>query len=44
MKPQPEVSNQEVLAGLVERVTYHGRVFLYSQGHSRHLPAADMSA
>src|SRR5438046_6196771 len=23
MKPQPEPSNQEVLAGLVERVTYH---------------------
>ena len=23
MKPQPEASNQEVLAGLVERVTYH---------------------
>src|SRR6516165_2725921 len=23
MKPQPETSNQEVLAGLIERVTYH---------------------
>jgi exodeoxyribonuclease V alpha subunit len=23
MKPQPEASSQEVLAGLVERVTYH---------------------
>ena len=23
MNPQPEQSNQEVLAGLVERVTYH---------------------
>jgi hypothetical protein len=23
MKPQPESSNQEVLAGLIERVTYH---------------------
>ena len=23
MKPQPELSTQEVLAGLVERVTYH---------------------
>ena len=23
MKPQPETANQEVLAGLVERVTYH---------------------
>ena len=23
MKPQPEASNQEVLAGLIERVTYH---------------------
>ena len=23
MKPQPEPSTQEVLAGLVERVTYH---------------------
>src|SRR3984893_5123985 len=23
MRPQPESSNQEVLAGLVERVTYH---------------------
>ncbi len=23
MKPQPEASKQEVLAGLVERVTYH---------------------
>jgi len=23
MKPQPESSTQEVLAGLVERVTYH---------------------
>jgi hypothetical protein len=23
MKPQPEASTQEVLAGLVERVTYH---------------------
>jgi exodeoxyribonuclease V alpha subunit len=23
MKPQPEVANQEVLAGLIERVTYH---------------------
>jgi exodeoxyribonuclease V alpha subunit len=23
MKPQPEASDQEVLAGLVERVTYH---------------------
>jgi hypothetical protein len=23
MKPQPEPSNQEVLAGLIERVTYH---------------------
>ena len=23
MKPQPETSTQEVLAGLVERVTYH---------------------
>ena len=23
MKPQPESSNQEVLAGLVERITYH---------------------
>jgi exodeoxyribonuclease V alpha subunit len=23
MKPQPEASRQEVLAGLVERVTYH---------------------
>ena len=23
MKPQPEASNQEVLAGLVERITYH---------------------
>jgi len=23
MKPQPESSSQEVLAGLVERVTYH---------------------
>jgi exodeoxyribonuclease V alpha subunit len=23
MKPQPQASTQEVLAGLVERVTYH---------------------
>jgi exodeoxyribonuclease V alpha subunit len=23
MKPQPQTSNQEVLAGLTERVTYH---------------------
>ena len=23
MKPQPEPSTQEVLAGLIERVTYH---------------------
>ncbi len=23
MKPQPDTSTQEVLAGLVERVTYH---------------------
>jgi hypothetical protein len=23
MRPQPELSTQEVLAGLVERVTYH---------------------
>ena len=23
MKPEPEPSNQEVLAGLIERVTYH---------------------
>ena len=23
MKPQPEAANQEVLAGLIERVTYH---------------------
>jgi exodeoxyribonuclease V alpha subunit len=25
MKPQPQPSTQEVLAGLIERVTYHDR-------------------